>query len=154
MRGLTKIVMLLIVSLTVSACAVSPGKPVENTVMQSQTVPGLTVERMTGADRQGVSTLNVVTLNGQLVERQWSNETSTSEQDMANIAVGAATGPLINAISANNLANKAAARSCSGDDCGGGQPIIVQAISGSESTSTSVSGGTCSGNVCLAEDGM
>jgi hypothetical protein len=113
---------------------VSPGKPVESTIAQSQLDPRITTERLTVADKQGVSTLKTVQVSGVTVSSTWVDETSTSEQDMALTVVGAATPAIINGITANVISK----RSDCGNNCGssGGQQVVqVQVDTSSNSTS-------------------
>lgn len=141
MRMILKIMALLALALTVSACAVSPGKPVERTGGCSKLDPALCGERVTLADKQGTSTLKVVRKNGMTLDASWVDKPSTAEQDMALTAIGAATGPLINGVTANMIANK---NNCGDGGCGGSQQTVVQVDT--SSASSSQSGGCASGN--------
>lgn len=146
MRIFLKFAALLTLALTVSACAVGPGKSVERTFGCSQLDPALCGERVTLADKQGVSTLKVVRKHDVTLDAAWVDESSTAEQDMALTVIGAATGPLINGITANVLSNRAG--DC-GDSCGGGSQVVqVQVDTNSSSTSQSGSSGCTPQNPC------
>jgi hypothetical protein len=143
MRTFLKIGALLALVLTVSACAVSPGKPIERTQACSTLDPALCGERVTIADKQGVSTLKVVRKHNVTLDATWVDESSTAEQDMALTVVGAVAGPLTNGIVAHSLKNRSS--DCGDGGCGGGQQVVqVQVDTSSVSTSgTSQSGSGC-----------
>lgn len=155
MRTPRKLLVLVLLGSTamLGACSMVPKEPVESTMGQSKLDPSIRTERLTLADRQGVSTLKIVQQNGVTVKADWVDETSTSEQDMANIVAGAATGPFVN----NTLgaAREAAAhRRCQEDGCGssGSNTVVntvVETASNAVADSAARGSGPCGRERCL-----
>lgn len=147
MRIFLKVVALLALVLTVSACAVSPGEKIERTGGCSRLDPALCGERLTISDKQGVSTLKVVRKNNVTLDASWVDKSSTAEQDMAMTVVGAVAPPLINGVSGAIITNM---NKCRGDNCGGGGTQVTQVQVDTNSSSSSQSGGGCA--TCRLQD--